>query len=104
MAGQVPANYDSLLGKLIVWAETREEAIIRMKRALGECIISGVPTTIPYHLLIMDVEEFKQGIVDTGFIIKHAEKLVEPIQDLPQEVRPRYKRVTLPQNCIHFNR
>eukprot|EP00884_Botryococcus_braunii_P007561 jgi/Botrbrau1/16806/Bobra.150_2s0033.1 len=74
----VPSNYDSLLGKLIVWAETRDEAINRMKRALSETVITGVTTTIPYHLLILEVEEFKKGIVDTGFIVKHAEKLVAP--------------------------
>ena len=39
---QVPPNYDSLLGKLIVWAETRDKAISRMKRALAETVISGV--------------------------------------------------------------
>ncbi len=78
MCVQVPPNYDSLLGKLIVWAEDRDKAIIRMRRALSEAVITGVPTTIPYHLLIMDVPEFNQGIVDTGFILKHADKLVSP--------------------------
>ncbi len=39
---QVPPNYDSLLGKLVVWAETRDKAISRMKRALAETVISGV--------------------------------------------------------------
>lgn len=74
----MPPNYDSLLGKLIVWAETREQAVIRMRRALSEAVITGVPTTIPYHLLILDVPEFNQGKVDTGFIVKHADKLVSP--------------------------
>ena len=58
-----------------MWAETRDEAIVRMKRALRETVISGVPTTTPYHLLILDVEDFKKGIVDTGFIPKHADEL-----------------------------
>lgn len=74
----VPPNYDSLLGKLIVWAENRELAINRMQRALSEMVISGVPTTAPYHYLIMQNEDFKAGIVDTGFIIKHAEELKHP--------------------------
>jgi hypothetical protein len=47
----VPPNYDSLLGKLIVWGEDRNAAITRMKRALSETVISGVPTTILYVML-----------------------------------------------------
>jgi len=62
----VPPNYDSLLGKLIVWAPDRDQAITRMDRALGDTIITGVPTTIPYHKLILDHAEFKKGNVDTG--------------------------------------
>ena len=75
---QVPPNYDSLLGKLIVWAEDRPSAINRMRRALNELVISGVPTTIQYHTMILDLEDFQKGIVDTGFIPKHAEELKEP--------------------------
>ncbi|DBA73670.1 hypothetical protein WJX79_004143 [Trebouxia sp. C0005] len=74
----VPPNYDSLLGKLIVWAEDRPSAINRMRRALNELVISGVPTTIQYHTMILDIENFQKGIVDTGFIPKHAEELKEP--------------------------
>ncbi|CAE6199947.1 unnamed protein product [Arabidopsis arenosa] len=74
----VPPSYDSLLGKLIVWAPTREKAIERMKRALNDTIITGVPTTINYHKLILDVEDFKNGKVDTAFIVKHEEELAEP--------------------------
>jgi acetyl-CoA carboxylase biotin carboxylase subunit len=74
----VPPNYDSLLGKLIVWGEDRTAAISRMKRALTETVISGVPTTIPYHLLILDNQDFVAGDVDTGFIPKHADELSEP--------------------------
>ena len=136
----VPPNYDSLLGKLIVWGENREQAINRMKRALNvscggvrlgcgpcacvgwdggmgrlrsegptphhgqaqqvlcspshchspaapppvpapplpllqEMVVQGVPTTAPFHMLILDNESFKKGDVDTGFIPKHAESL-----------------------------
>lgn len=74
----VPPNYDSLLGKLIVWAETRDMAITRMSRALDEMVISGVPTTAPFHRLIMDIDAWKRGEVDTSFIIKHADELQEP--------------------------
>lgn len=76
---QIPPNYDSLLGKLIVWAEDRPQAITRMRRALNETIIFGVPTTIQYHTMILDNADFQAGTVDTGFIQKHADELsVEP--------------------------
>lgn len=45
----MPPNYDSLLGKLIVWAEDRDKCIARARRALDEMTIAGVPTTIDYH-------------------------------------------------------
>eukprot|EP00898_Chlorokybus_atmophyticus_P008515 jgi/Chlat1/8665/Chrsp87S08043 len=74
----VPPNYDSLLGKLIVWGKDRPTAIERMKRALNETVITGVPTTIDYHKLILDNKDFRDGIVDTGFIAKHADELSTP--------------------------
>jgi acetyl-CoA carboxylase biotin carboxylase subunit len=74
----VPPNYDSLLGKLIVWGEDRTAAINRMRRALNEMVVSGVPTTAPFHVLILDNESFQAGDVDTGFIVKHADTLTEP--------------------------
>jgi len=74
----VPPNYDSLLGKLIVWGVDRTAAISRMKRALGETVIAGVPTTIPYHLLILDHPAFVKGDVDTGFIVKYGDDLTAP--------------------------
>ncbi|CAL5225674.1 g8537 [Coccomyxa viridis] len=74
----VPPNYDSLLGKLIVWGEDRTQAIARMKRALNELVISGVPTTTQYHEMILEIEDFVNGNVDTGFIPKHADQLTDP--------------------------
>ncbi|KAG5242912.1 BIOTIN CARBOXYLASE CHLOROPLASTIC [Salix purpurea] len=79
----VPPSYDSLLGKLIVWAPTREKAIERMKRALDDTIITGVPTTIDYHKLILEIEDFKNGKVDTSFIPKHEQELAAPQQIIP---------------------
>lgn len=79
----VPPSYDSLLGKLIVWAPTRERAIERMKRALTDTIItdtSGIPTTLDYHKLILDIQDFKDGKVDTAFIPKHEEELQAPVE------------------------
>lgn len=74
----VPPSYDSLLGKLIVWAPTWEKAIEHMKRALDDTIITGVPTTIKYRKLILNIEDFRNGKVDTAFIPKHEEELAVP--------------------------
>ncbi|HBE17441.1 MAG TPA: acetyl-CoA carboxylase biotin carboxylase subunit [Cyanobacteria bacterium UBA11149] len=65
---EIPAYYDSLIGKLIVWGHNREAAIKRMKRALRECAITGVPTTIPFHQKIMENPGFIKGDVYTNFV------------------------------------
>jgi acetyl-CoA carboxylase biotin carboxylase subunit len=65
---QIPPYYDSMIGKLIVHKKTREEAVATMKRALGEFIVEGVPTTIPLHLAIFDHTQYIKGQVDTTFI------------------------------------
>jgi len=67
----IPPYYDSLIGKLIVWAPDRATAIKRMKRALRECAITGIPTTIEFHRKILDVPEFLAGDVYTNFIEEH---------------------------------
>jgi acetyl-CoA carboxylase biotin carboxylase subunit len=64
----IPANYDSMIAKLIVWAQTREEAIVKMERCLQEFVIEGVKTTIPLHLQLMNDENFKAGNFDTSFM------------------------------------
>ncbi|TAE48354.1 MAG: acetyl-CoA carboxylase biotin carboxylase subunit [Cytophagia bacterium] len=64
----IPPNYDSMVAKLIVSAQTREEAIIRMKRALQEFVIEGVKTTIPFHLKLMDNPKFREGDFTTKFL------------------------------------
>lgn len=64
----IPANYDSMIAKLIVWAQTREEAIVKMERCLQEFVIEGVKTTIPLHLQLMQNEDFKAGNFDTSFM------------------------------------
>ncbi len=61
-------HYDSLIAKLIVHAETREEAIKRMARALDEYIIEGIKTTIAFHQKIMANKDFQEGNVDTSFL------------------------------------
>jgi acetyl-CoA carboxylase biotin carboxylase subunit len=64
----VPPNYDSLLAKLIVWGETRYEAINRARRALDEFIVVGIPTTIPFHQAVIENEYFQKGEVYTDFV------------------------------------
>jgi acetyl-CoA carboxylase biotin carboxylase subunit len=64
----IPPNYDSMIAKLIVSAQTRQELITRMKRALSEFVIEGVKTTIPFHLTLMDDQDFKDGNFTTKFL------------------------------------
>ena len=64
----IPPFYDSMIAKLIVTAQTREEAIVKMKRALEEFVIEGVKTTIPFHLQLMDDPNFLAGNYTTKFM------------------------------------
>jgi len=64
----IPPNYDSMIAKLIVTARTREEGLVRMKRALQEFVIEGIKTTIPFHIKLMDNEKFKSGNFTTKFL------------------------------------
>lgn len=65
---QVMPFYDSLIAKLIVWGPTREEAIARMRRALGEYLITGIRTTIPFHLRLLANPRFLAGDVSTDMV------------------------------------
>jgi acetyl-CoA carboxylase biotin carboxylase subunit len=64
----IPPYYDSMIGKLITVAQTREEAIDTMYRALSEYVIEGVKTTIPFHLQLMQNEDFRKGNFTTKFL------------------------------------
>jgi acetyl-CoA carboxylase biotin carboxylase subunit len=64
----VPPYYDSLLGKLVVWGDTRAEAIARARHSLDACVIEGVSTTIPLLSRITRDAHFVSGKVDTGFV------------------------------------
>ncbi len=64
----IPSAYDSLLAKLITWGESREEARVRMKRALEEFVIEGIKTTIPFHQRIIENEHFRKGEFYTNFV------------------------------------
>jgi acetyl-CoA carboxylase biotin carboxylase subunit len=70
----VPSAYDSLLGKIIVWGEDRVEAIHRMRRALDECIITGVKTTIPFQQALMNDRGWRQGEFSTGYLAEFIER------------------------------
>jgi acetyl-CoA carboxylase, biotin carboxylase subunit len=64
----IPPYYDSMIAKLITVAQTRDEAITKMERALGEYIIEGIKTTIPFHQALMKNEKFRKGEVTTKFM------------------------------------
>jgi acetyl-CoA carboxylase biotin carboxylase subunit len=66
----IPPYYDSMIAKLIVWGDTRKDAVARMKRALREFVIEGVKTTIPFHQQILQNKDFLSGAYTTGFIAK----------------------------------
>lgn len=67
----IPPHYDSMIAKLIVWGQTREDAIARMKRALSEFAIEGVHTTIPFHLKVLEHHTFIRGDFDIKFLEEH---------------------------------
>jgi acetyl-CoA carboxylase biotin carboxylase subunit len=64
----IPPYYDSMIGKLITVAQTRQEAIDTMYRALSEYVIEGVKTTIPFHLQLMQDDRFRSGDFNTKFL------------------------------------
>jgi acetyl-CoA carboxylase, biotin carboxylase subunit len=73
----VPPNYDSLLAKIIVWGADRDEAIERMRRALDECIITGVATTIPFQEALLRDDRFCRGDFSTRYLNEFIERLKE---------------------------
>jgi acetyl-CoA carboxylase biotin carboxylase subunit len=64
----IPPNYDSMIAKVIATGQSREEVLLRMKRALQEFVIEGIKTTIPFHIKLMDDERFKSGDFNTSFM------------------------------------
>ncbi|NLG85044.1 MAG: acetyl-CoA carboxylase biotin carboxylase subunit [Firmicutes bacterium] len=64
----VPPYYDSMVAKVIAWGRDRAEAVARMRRALEEMVIDGIPTTIPFHLEVLEDPAFLRGEIDTGFV------------------------------------
>lgn len=71
---EVPIYYDPMISKLATWGATRDEAIARMRRALGEYHVGGIRTTIPFFLSVLQDREFCEGDIDTGFIARFLER------------------------------
>jgi acetyl-CoA carboxylase biotin carboxylase subunit len=71
---EVPIYYDPMISKLATWGATRQEAIARMKRALGEYHVGGIRTTIPFFLAALEDAEFCSGEIDTGYIARFLER------------------------------
>ena len=65
---EIPPYYDSMIGKLITYANTREEAIAKMNWALSEFIVDGVATNVDFQLKLIRTEEFLDGNYDNGFL------------------------------------
>jgi acetyl-CoA carboxylase biotin carboxylase subunit len=78
---EVSLYYDSLLGKLIVWAESRERAIKRMRRALEDLVIVGVPTSREFHLRVMTEPAFVRGDFDIGYWDRVGQALMREAPD-----------------------
>jgi len=79
---EITPHYDSLLAKIIVWGETRGEAIVRMRRALREYRVIGIKTNIPFHQAIMESHRFHGGQFDTTFV----EQRFSIDDDVPSEL------------------
>ena len=68
IGSEIPTFYDSLFAKVIVWGDTRETVVERMKRALKETRVEGIETNIPFHLKVLEDKSFKRGDIDTTII------------------------------------
>lgn len=73
----VPSEYDSMLAKLIVWAQTRDEAISKLKRCLRELNVDGIPTTALFHYRLIDHKDFKSGNFSTRFLEENMDQVME---------------------------
>jgi acetyl-CoA carboxylase biotin carboxylase subunit len=78
---EVGVFYDPLLAKLIVWGETRDQAIRRMRRALDELLIVGVPTSQAFHRRVMRDPVFERGDYDLGYVERHGDRLLRAEAD-----------------------
>ena len=81
----IPSIYDSMIAKLIAHGNNRNEAIARMKRALNEFIVVGVPTTIPFHKALMINKNFQEANLHTNFIVENKRDLIMEIEKVVKE-------------------
>src|SRR5690606_36276737 len=81
-----PVFYDSMLGKLIVWAEDRDLAVRRMKRALNDLLVAGIQTNAPFHLALFDNEDFKAGRIHTSWL-ESSFTMPQPPEDDEREIQ-----------------
>ncbi|WP_202320510.1 acetyl-CoA carboxylase biotin carboxylase subunit [Archaeoglobus neptunius] len=86
MGYRIPEEYDSMISKLIAYGETRKEAIARMRRALYEYVIEGVETNIPFHMAVMNDEEFVKGNIHTKFVEER--NIAERVKEYMSVFRP----------------
>jgi acetyl-CoA carboxylase biotin carboxylase subunit len=80
----IPPFYDSMIAKLIVWAEDRPRAIERTKRALWEFQIGGVCNNIPFHTVVMNNPQWQSGVYDTNFIPRYdiLNKVIDQVKEM----------------------
>jgi pyruvate carboxylase subunit A len=84
---EIPPYYDSMIAKLIIWAEDRERAIERVKRALWEFQIGGVRHNIPFHQVVMDNPQWRKGTYDTSFIPRYKilDQVIEHVKEMKSQ-------------------
>ena len=83
---EVPRYYDPMIGKLAVWARTREEAIARLRRALGETVVKGITTNTSYLARVLELEEFRKGDYDTGLLARAQDRLLRAEKTGDEEI------------------
>jgi len=83
---EVPRYYDPMIGKLAVWARTRDEAIARLGRALGETVVKGITTNTAYLRRVLELEEFRKGDYDTGLLGQAKDRLLRKERTGDEEI------------------
>jgi acetyl-CoA carboxylase biotin carboxylase subunit len=78
---EVTRYYDPMIGKLAVWAQTRDAAIARLRRALSETVVKGITTNTAYLRRVLDLEEFRRGDYDTSLLARAKDRLLPPLQN-----------------------
>ncbi|ENN96208.1 pyruvate carboxylase subunit A [Methanocaldococcus villosus KIN24-T80] len=91
---EIPPYYDPLIAKLITYGNSREEAIVRMRRALREYVIVGVDTNIPFHRAVLEEENFLKGNISTKYVERNMPKLKDKILKYGLELRDLYSAVS----------